>query len=129
MYAMMWNCISTAKTADNITHHHIMKPLTNIAQIKNRITKLNAKTPAKPLKGHGFDRVECTLPLVFQLLTKHAPFHCAVVSNREPINRFGKLGFVGHHYISPELAEIVKANAADFETLEKSLNTVAQFGL
>jgi len=106
-----------------------MKTLTNITQIKNRLSKVSAKIPAKPLKGHGFARVECTLPLVFQLLTKHAPFHCAVVSSREPINRFGKLGFVGHHYISPELAEVVKANAADFEALEKSLNTVAQFGL
>lgn len=106
-----------------------MKPLTNITQIKNRIAKVAAATPAKPLKGHGFNRVECTIPMVFQLLTKHAPFHCAVVSNREPINRFGKLGFVGHNYISPELAAVLKANESDFLALEKSLNTVAQFGL
>lgn len=106
-----------------------MKPLANITQVKNRLNKVNGTAPAKPLKGHGFARVECTLPLVFQLLVKHAPLHCAIVSNREPINRFGKLGFVGHQYTSPELAEVVKANFADFEALEKSLGIIAHFGL
>lgn len=106
-----------------------MKPLANLAQIKNRLAKINSKAPAKPLKNHGFSRVECNCQLVFQLLTKHAPLHCAVVTSREPINRFGKLGFVGHNYVSPELSAVLKANEDDFMRLENSLRTVAEFGL
>lgn len=106
-----------------------MKPLTNIAQIKNRIAKVAAKAPAKPLKNHGFARVECSLPRVFKKLCDLAPAHCSVVTSREPINRFGKLGFVGHNYISPELSAVTQANSFDFAQLETSLACIESFGL
>ena len=106
-----------------------MKTLTNITQIKNRLAKLHAKTPAKPLKNLGFSRVECLIPRVFMLLCRHCPMHCSVFTQREAINRFGKLGFVAHNYVSPELQSVLKANENDFLKLEEALRTVSEFGL
>ena len=104
-----------------------MKTLENISLITNRIAKVNATAPFAPVTGRGFVREELNLPLVFALLQKRAPAHCGIATNREETNRFGKLGFVPHHYISPELAEVVNANKADFVRLEASLELVAKF--
>jgi hypothetical protein len=106
-----------------------MKTLSNIKLIKNRINKIAAAPPKFPLKGRNNKRVEILLCNVFEsFLRKLAPKHCEIVTKREAINHFGKLGFVGHRYISPELSEIVKANESDFASLDKSFDILAEFG-
>jgi hypothetical protein len=102
-----------------------LKPLANFAHVGKRIAAVAAKPPAAPLKGRGYVRTELTNHLVFARLQKLAPAHCETVAHREPINRFGKLGFAGHCYVSPELSQVIEANAGDFRRLELALQTVA----
>lgn len=106
-----------------------MKKLDNIKLIKARIQKVAQTAPAAPLKGRGHNRHELHFPRVFPLLQKHAPAHCEVVINREKTNSYGKLGFVGHPCISPELDAVFMANIDDFQALENALALVEKFGL
>lgn len=101
------------------------KPLVNFSQISKRISKGALTDPALPLKGRGFNRTEISFPLVFTKLQKLAPNHCEIVTDRRRINNFGKLGFVGLNYVSPELEAVIGANYEDFKKLENALQTVA----
>jgi phosphoribosylaminoimidazole-succinocarboxamide synthase len=74
----------------------------NHKTIKNVLTRINANAPKSPLKGKGYIRSEVS-GAVYELLHKHAPAHCVEISERSPINRFGKLGFKPSFHISPEL--------------------------
>jgi hypothetical protein len=104
-----------------------METLKNIKLIANRISALGL--PSAPLKGRGNIRHEVIWPNVFSILEKKVPLHCVVVTSRQKVNSFGKLGFVPHNYVSPELRDILIANAADFDRLETALNTVKEFSL
>jgi hypothetical protein len=74
----------------------------NHKTIKNVLTRINTNAPKSPLKGKGFIRCEVN-ESAYYLLAKHAPDHCVSISERSPINRFGKLGFKPSYHISPEL--------------------------
>jgi hypothetical protein len=74
----------------------------NHKTIKNVLTRINTKAPKAPLKGKGFERHEVS-EAVYALLHRHAPAHCVEISERAPINRFGKLGLKPSYHISPEL--------------------------
>ncbi len=103
--------------------------LENVKLIRNRIFAVAKNPPAAPLKGRGFVRQECVTPRVFEKLKAIAPQHCEVVTSRQAINGFGKLGFVGHNYISPELLAVVVANLEEFNALEKALTLASDFGI
>ena len=106
-----------------------MKALENIKLIKARILKVAKNNPAKPLKGRGYDRIEIEVYRVFELLKKHAPNHCETVSSREKVNGYGKIGFVGHAFVSPELYQVIAANSPEFTKLEIAMKTIEEFGL
>jgi hypothetical protein len=106
-----------------------MKALTNLSLIKTRIANVEKKPPVKPIKGHGFSRHEIEMDFVFKRLQLLAPSHCVTVASRQAINRFGKLGFVGRTYVSPELFEVIDANHAEFISLNAALETVAKINL
>lgn len=59
--------------------------------------------PASPVKGRGFNRQLLTddSEIVDYALTLSNP-HVAVVSERKPINRFGKIGYPKSVFVSPE---------------------------
>ena len=105
------------------------KPLVNFSHVSKRIAKVAAADPASPIKGRGFVRTEIFFPLVFAKLQKLAPKHCEIVMDRRPINNFGKLGFVGLSFVSPELEAVIGANYEDFKRLEQALKTVSESGI
>ena len=105
------------------------KPLVNFSQVSKRIAKIATTDPTSPLKGRGFVRIEINFPLVFIKLQKLAPNHCEIVAHRLPINNFGKLGYVGLNFISPELENVIGANYEDFKRLEQALKTVSDSGI
>jgi hypothetical protein len=103
--------------------------LENTKLIRNRIFAVAKNPPVAPLKGRGYARQEITTPRVFEKLKAIAPQHCEVVTSRQAVNGFGKLGFVGHNYISPELLTVVVANLDEFNALERALALVSDFGI
>jgi len=106
-----------------------LKPLKNFSQIGKRIATIAATPPTAPLRGRGNARVEITEPLVFARLMVLAPEHCETITSREATNRFGKLGYAPHYYVSPELGAVVDANAGDFRRLDLAMRTVKDSGL
>ena len=103
-----------------------MKTLTNPKLIQTRIKRLAATAPAAPLKGLGNIRHELEMPTVFEMLEKAIPAHCVRISERQAINRFGKIGYPKHDFVSPELWEIIQANRDDFANLEAAHATIEQ---
>jgi len=106
-----------------------MKTLDNLKLISRRITKVAVTPPAKPLRGRGYDRRELKLEHVFAILQKRAPLHCDIVTERGPVNGYGKLGYIPHSYISLELSEVIEANQTDFEKLNAAIALVQEFSL
>jgi len=104
-----------------------MKPLSNIKLFPQRARNINAKSPAKPLKGRGFARHEAPGPRLFRLLRHWAPGHCVEVMERAIVNGFGRVGYVARPYISPELHRAVAANEPALSLFENAIATVESF--
>lgn len=85
-----------------------MKTNVTAADILNRIAML-PPTPAAPLKGRGNVRVEIDLSCAEELdrIERLRCPHVVVVTKREAVNRFGRLGFVPHMYVSPEMSRVL----------------------
>lgn len=79
-----------------------MKTLTEIneATFKQRIPMLTT-APAAPVSGRGNIRIDLGLAPDWAFRLKSGP-HYALVSKREQVNRFGKLGTPKHLMVSPE---------------------------
>ena len=80
-----------------------MKTQTEINEttFKQRLPMLTTP-PAKPVKGRGFQRVDLGLAPEWAFNLRASP-HYELVSVREQINRFGKLGTPKHLMVSEEL--------------------------
>lgn len=74
----------------------------NATTIKQRLNMLT-NPPAAPVMGRGNARVELTSDetIVNELIYRKHP-HIAVVSVRQAINRFGKIGYPKVVFCSPE---------------------------
>lgn len=118
-----------------------LKPVKNLGLIRGRILRAAKTDPVAPMVGRGNERHELTFygvvpqlsphqpPRIFVRLLQLAPRHCATVTSREPINKFGRIGFAPHYYVSPELKNVLDANAGDFLKLEAALRLIIDFPL
>jgi len=79
-----------------------MKTDLNEVTVKQRIPML-LTPPAFPVKGRGCKRIDFGLAEDWMFKLPDSP-HIALVSVREAINCFGKLGTPKHFMVSPEFA-------------------------
>jgi hypothetical protein len=80
-----------------------MKTVTQINEVtmRQRLQMLTTPPPA-PVKGRGAERIDLGLAEEWAFVLPPSE-HYALVSVRQPINRFGKLGTPKHLMVSPQL--------------------------